>query len=142
MTPPYIIHTILLRKHSQFCYKVAPSPENICSIPPEISQKYSLPFFLLNSHNQRQFHFPLFASSFCRRFSRELFTFNSLTFCRLSALSFSTSITRLFSITPFCHKTFSDNILTPLFRFLSFALELHSLSKSFADKLQSNSKPI
>ena len=37
------------------------------------------------------------------------------------------------SFTPFCRKTFSSNILTPFFRILSFALGLHTLSKSFAN---------
>ena len=97
----YVVYdTILLtyhpRKHSRFCYNVVPLRESLCSILPEISQKSSL-FLLLNTSNQRQFNFPLFANSFCWEISRELFTFSSLTFCGLSALSFWTSITKLFS---------------------------------------------
>ena len=85
--PPY--------KYSLSYYNVTPLRKNLYSILPEPSQKYSL-FPLLNTRNQRQFDFPIFTSSSCKGFSQELFTFSILTFYQLSALSFWTSIIRLF----------------------------------------------
>ena len=74
-------------KHFQFFYNVTPLRKNLCSILSEPSQNFSL-LPLLNTRNQKQFNFPIFASSSCREFSRELFTFSILTFCQLSTLSF------------------------------------------------------
>ncbi len=40
----YVAHDIPPCKHFLFCYNVAPLQENLCSILPELSQKYSVPF--------------------------------------------------------------------------------------------------